>query len=226
MISNDFDGYIEKYIEGYLFSDLNSISRDIQKDKHPGNAAYLMMLSICSGIEFMGVLLKENSSRVEGDLIDTSGAFGHYCKHYLSLIDPNYKIFCELGRELIRNGIVHSFATKGKVGITRLGARDESHLVRYTKDGIIVINPEYLLEDFYESYIKYVKPRIEKGGDLYERANGNYETMRTEYIFQVDKVMQEASKKLDKLPWHHRDIDATSETIEILEVNGYFPVVS
>lgn len=79
MIRNDFDAYIDKYIEGYLFADLRTIINDVATNRHPGNMAYLLMVAVCSAMEFLGLLLRDDSPVKDGR-IDASHGFGHYVK--------------------------------------------------------------------------------------------------------------------------------------------------
>jgi len=39
---NTLDSFLDKYIEGYLFTDVKTVKDSVSKDMHPGNAAYLM----------------------------------------------------------------------------------------------------------------------------------------------------------------------------------------
>jgi len=220
---NTLDSFLDKYIEGYLFTDVKTVKDSVSKDMHPGNAAYLMTGALCSGMEFLGCLLRKQEDSAE---FSSSFAFDHYCKYYLSKVDKRYTAFGILGRELIRNGIAHSFATKGRIGITRRGDRDSSHLVRYADEGIIVINPDYLYEDFEKSYHEFVAPRIAKDGDLHSRAESNYELLKNKYNEEIERIEGAVANKLDDWPWLYKDIPANPNTVEIIEANGDLPLVS
>lgn len=218
MVTNDFDTYVEKYIEGYLFSDLGTIINDVSADKHPGNLAYMFMTALCSAMEFNGLLLQKGDPVKEGR-VDASTGFGHYVKHYLEKIDPNYAVIRELGPRLIRNGIAHAYATKGRVAITRVGERKTSHLIRYTTDETLVINANYLYEDFKRSYMDYAKPKMITDGELRERVISHYESIRNVYKEEVEKARSESRSHLEKIPWLHPDIQL-DHIDEDLEQNG------
>jgi hypothetical protein len=220
---NTLDSFLEKYIHGYLFTDVSTIKESVSKDHHPGNAAYLMTSALCSGIEFLGFLLRKQKDEEEPS---SSFAFEHYCKHYLSRVDSRYEAFGIIGRELIRNGIAHSFATKGKIGITRQGDRDETHLVRYADEGVVVLNPDYLYEDFKKSYEAYAAPRLVEGGDLRQRAEHNYELLKNKYNDEIERTEQAVGNKLDDWPWLFKDFSYEADTLEVIEVNGTIPIVS
>jgi|SRR5581483_6295096 len=223
---NTIDSFLEKYINGYLFTDLATIKDSVPKDMHPGNAAYLMTGALCSGIEFLGYLLQEQKVQDGPEAEGGSFAFEHYCKYYLARIEKRYEAFGVIGRELIRNGIAHSFATKGKIGITRRGDRDESHLVRYGSSGIVVINPDFLYEDLKQSYEQYALPLLSTGGKLRERAENNYEGLKGRYNTEIERTMQQAHKKIDSLPWLLKEVPSHPYTLEEIEANGFLPVVS
>ncbi|MGB4758703.1 MAG: hypothetical protein WBP26_01475 [Candidatus Saccharimonadales bacterium] len=227
MINNDLDNYIHKYVEGYLFADMQSIKNDVSPDKHPGNGAYTLLLSALSAMEFIGLLMRSElpirQDEISGDRVDASKGLGTYIKEYLSKIDPNYRVLCEIAPRLIRNGIAHTYATKGNVAITRQGDRDQSHLKVYGTQEILVINVDCLMEDFLKSYNQYVKPHLSKEDALYENINNNYEAIRNVYIGEVNNAMTSSQKQLKKLKHVHKDIDGS---LEELEVNGMFILVS
>ncbi|MEX0748873.1 MAG: hypothetical protein WD467_02760 [Candidatus Saccharimonadales bacterium] len=220
---NILDSFLDKYIDGYLLSDIKTIKDKIPRDNHPGNASYLMTSALCSGIEFLGFLLRQPQ---EGQEVNGSFAFEHYCKNYLKNIDSRYEAFGIIGRELIRNGIAHSFVTKGKVGITRRGDRDDTHLVRYADKKLVIINPDFLYEDFKKSYLEYAKPRLAETGDLRNRAETNYQRLKDKYNEEIDRIEQATKNKLDDWPWLYKDLVANEITMEIVEENGTEPMVS
>lgn len=223
MITNDLDDYIQKYIEGYLFADLESVRDDIDKNKHPGNGAYLLLLSTLSAMEFLGLLLREGSPIGAHGGVDASLGLGSYIKNYLSLLDPRYKVLCEIAPRLIRNGIAHAYATKGNIAITRMGNRIESHLVMYGTRKILILNADCLLEDFLESYEQHVKPHLVPSDGSYENVKSNYEAIRGVYLGEVTAAIAASQRKFNQLEHLYTDIDGT---LEELEFNGHFILVS
>ncbi|HEU5187882.1 MAG TPA: hypothetical protein VFT87_05280 [Candidatus Saccharimonadales bacterium] len=231
MLSHTLDEFLTKYIEDYMFGDLQTIKAEVSPDTHPGNAAYLMTSAICAGIEFMGSLLDIHPEPQKCEVCKMTklpgfSPFYFYCRQYMTLVDERYKGFGMVGRELIRNGLMHSFATKGKVAITRQGNRETAHLVRYSDAGLVVINPNFLYEDFMRSYNDFVKPELLKEGDIRTRALHNYEQMQELYGAQVDRTLVEASKSLKSWPWLHQDIPFDPQMSEIVEANGDLILVS
>ena len=227
MISNEFDNYILKYIEGYLFADMSSLRNDISPDKHPGNGAYTLLLSVLSAMEFIGLLMRAESpiqlDENSRPIVDASKGLGAYIKDYLSKVDKDYKALSEIAPRLIRNGIVHTYATKGNIAITRQGSRGESHLKIYGTRKTLIINVDFLLDDFLKSYHEYAKPNFSVGGVLYEAINNNYQAIRAVYKSEVGAAIAVSQRKLDQLEQVHSDIDGP---LEELEANGAYILVS
>jgi len=232
MISNDFDSYIKKYIEDYLLTDLINIKEKVPSALHPGNAAYLMTGAICSGIEFLGTLMTilevipgcDECKKPEQ--LRSKYPIDHYCNEYLSRIDIRYKKLGPVLRELIRNGIAHSFATKGKIGITRIGDRESTHLVRMTQEKFLIINANCLFADFKKSYESYVLPDISKDGCLRTLAIENYEQMKVVKSKEIDRTMQEMGDKLNDWPIVHEDVEYMSHMIDMIEESGELQLIS
>lgn len=191
MINTDFDSFIVKYIDTYLFDDLETIC-GIRKKK--GNGAYLYIFAVCSGMEFLGALLREDSPIKEGR-VNTSNALGHYIGHYLiPVVDKrykdNYSRFQKIASVLIRNGLAHSYAPKGPIAVGRYNCpylHMNFHQINGTKQ--LFINADILYKDFKKSYDR-VKLLIQPGGVLHERAQRHYEDIRTEYKKEVTGLLE------------------------------------
>lgn len=193
MIKNDFDNYIAHYIDSYLFNDLDTIHNDIKKRN--GNLAYLYLFAMCSAMEFLGLLLREDSPTREYDgksSVDSSNALSHYIKHYLKPTNTSfdYDLLQKIAPTLIRNGLAHSYATKGPIAVGRLNFVPSSwHMTRDKLGGLILIHTDQLYEDFKNSYFNTVKPLIQPGGKLYDRAKLNYDAIRVVYTKEVDDLL-------------------------------------
>lgn len=232
MITNDLDSFIKKYIEGYLLADLLTIKEKVPSDQHPGNAAYLMTSAVCSGIEFLGTLIT-TLAVIPGcdkckkpEQLRNNYPLDHYCIEYLSRIDIRYKELGPVLRELIRNGIAHSFATKGKIGITRIGDRETTHLVRMTQEKFLIINADCLFDDFKKSYENYVLPDISKGGRMRPLAIENYERMKNMKSKEIDRTIQGMGNKLDDWPIIHENIEYMSRMVDEIEELGELQLIS
>ena len=214
MIRNDLDQYLKKYIEGYLLADLKTIHEKVSVSGNGsaslGNLGYLFTIAICSAMEFLGLLLREDSPVKEGK-INASNAMSHYVKHYLEPIDSRYAAFRAVGTQLIRNGISHTYATKGNIAITRKGGRATTHLIKYGKDGVFVLNPDCLYEDFLLSYEK-LKQFIASDEEFRVKINVHYEAIRGVYTEEVNRTVQ----GLDGIEWIDKD-DGYVTSVDIID---------
>jgi hypothetical protein len=224
MQANTLDEFLSKYIEGYLFADLESVRSNIDAAED-NNAAYLMLAGICAGIEFLGYLTGRDYE-VHHGIISTGKGFTDYCSEYLAPIDSRYDTFGVIGKKLIRNGIMHNFATKGLIGVTRRGEREKTHLVRYTDEGLIIINPNFLLEDFKESYVNNVSQKLKNDQTVRMRANRNYIAIKNQDASEINRIINSVSTDLDQWPWFYKSAETTAQTTETIEANGDLPVVS
>ena len=226
MIRNDFNQYIEKYIEGYLFADLKTIHENVSKDgSHQsslGNLAYIFTTAMCSAMEFLGLLLREKDVVKDGR-IDASNALAHYIKYYLEPIDPKYSVLRAIGSQLVRNGITHTYATKGNIAITRQGTREQTHFVKYGSEGVIVLNPDYIYEDFLKSY-EVVKSKLATEKDLLARVEEHYNTIKAVYASEVGSL---DTKSIMGAEWKDKTSGiAAVDIIDSIEVNGDLVFVS
>lgn len=192
MIRSDFDAFIDKYIDTYLFDDLETIS-EIKKLK--GNEAYLYIFAVCSGMEFLGALLRKESPIDIKGKVNTSNALAHYIKNYLIPAADNqhkegYKLFQRIAPVLVRNGLAHSYAPKGPIAVGRY-----NHLYNHMKiqeiNGVsqLFINADILYQDFKKSYNNATKLLIQPDGKLHERAQQHYEEIRTVYRDEVAELL-------------------------------------
>jgi hypothetical protein len=207
---HDLDAFLENQIDDYLLKDVQTVKDRVPVNIHPGNAAYLMIGAVCSGIDFIGSLVTEQTlipgCEVCGkpEQIRNDFPFEHYCQDYLAKVDGRYATLGPLIRELVRNGISHSFATKGKIGITRVGNREASHLT-YNKDiGLFVINADCFFDDFKMSYEQYALLDVSDGGSKREQALKNYVQMRDSYSKHIERTMSDLKDKLDKWEWEFK----------------------
>lgn len=229
---NTLDEFLNKYIEGYLLEDLINVRKTIPPKVHPGNAAYLMTGAICSGIEFLGALISTRTVTPgcehcrKPEQTRSNFPFEHYCKDYLSQVDLRYKNLGPVLRELIRNGIAHSFATKGKIGITRIEGTEDMHLTRMTKEGFLVINSDRFLEDFAKSYYDFFKPDITNNEDKKQQALENFEYSRSVKEKEINRTMSAMEGKLEDWPRVYPEVDHMDHMVDAVEEYGDIPLVS
>jgi len=230
---NTLDEFLDRYVDGYLLTDLLNIKEKIPATTYQGNAAYLMTAAICSGIELLGTLTTEQEIIPECDKchkpeqVRNKFPFEHYCKYYLARVDKRYAALGPVVRELIRNGIAHSFATKGKIGITRVkGDNNDNHLVRMTDEGFIVINADNFFDDFKRSYLEYALPDIKEGGSKRSLALANYERMKTIKGAEIERTMSAVESKLADWPWVNKIVSYSPRMVDEIEDIGELQLVS
>lgn len=230
---NTLNEFLENYIEGYLLKDLFSVKENVPGDAHPGNAAYLITGAICSGIDFLGSLVTDRVTTAacehcgKPEHTRSKFPFEHYCKYYLSQVDPRYTNLGPVLRELIRNGIAHSFATKGKVGITRVSdSHDDLHLVKMTKEGFLVLHADRFYDDFKKSYAEFYKPELASNPDKNAKALENYEHMRASKEIEIERTMRDVKNKLNDWPLLYSDVDYLDHMVDEVEAHGELPLIS
>lgn len=190
--SFDVKSYLEPYIDGYLLCDLESIAYTIPSDKHPGAAGYPLILTICAGMELLGALLRP-SIKDKFNEDDGIKYFGHYWKHYLSKVDPEYEKYGEVARTLIRNGLAHLFMTKPRIGVVK--SNPQYHLKKV--EGHLIIDAVKLYEDFKKSYIDYAKPVLLDNQDGSILASNRLHNILAKYTIESDENLKKLLGKLD-----------------------------
>ncbi len=231
---HNLDNFLDKYIDSYLLSDLVKIKQKVPHNIHPGNAAYPMTGAICAGIELLGSLVAGTQVKAACEACKSKeqsfskAPFIYYCQHYLSQVDPRYKNFGPVLSQLIRNGIAHSFATKGKVGITRVDPMpgEENHLVRMTQEGFLVVNADRFFDDFVKSYELYFKPDVADGGDNRQKALEGYEWLKDKYATDIQNTETQTQDKFNDWPLLHPEFPYMDDLVEHVEANGGLAFVS
>jgi hypothetical protein len=221
---HELDEFLERYVDSYLLADLTNI-----KNRVPGtvsaNAAYMITAAVCSGMELLGSLT------TTFEAFDGCGECGrpeqlrfkfpidHYCKHYMSQVDTRYKNLGPIARELIRNGIMHNFATKGKIGISRVIDR-EYHLTLASDQGILLMSADYFFEDFKRSYLEFAKSDISIGGAKHELALANYEKMKEIKAHEIERTMSIMEHKLAEWPRVKTEVVYSPLLVDQIEDSG------
>lgn len=185
--------YLDKYIDGYLLADLESIATRIPSNLHPGAAGYPMILTLCAGMELLGALLRPpNKEKFNED--DGIRYFGHYWKHYLSKVNPEYEQFGEVARTLVRNGLAHLFMTKPRIGVVK--SNPKLHLKQV--EDHLVLDAVQLYEDFKKSYLEYAKPGILDGKEGTQLASNRLRQIMAKYTIESDATLKKLMQDLEK----------------------------
>lgn len=118
MTNVSVDKFFSKYIDGYLFGDLEAMTKIIaNKEDNYGGVAYPMILTTLSGMELLGNLLMLNDS--EFNTSKGKKYFLNFWKNYLTKQAPTYFGLGEVFYSLLRHGIAHTFLTKYNILISK-----------------------------------------------------------------------------------------------------------
>lgn len=155
--------FLRRHVEGYLFKDLRTMNRvKLRKGQKIGGVGYPMLSAILAGIEMLGGLLQQN--RFDMSSSAGFGYFDNYWTNYLVQYSPQYARFSNIFRQLIRNGIAHTYLTKTGVWVIK---GDPSHHLELLNDGgnyYLIVDVKEFLNDFTNSYLQLVRPIVYGGG--------------------------------------------------------------
>lgn len=140
---DDLEEFLKRNVEGYLFSDLK-VMQGIP-------VTYPLLMSTFAGMELLGELLA--TKKMEG-----REYFVEYWSKYMypssSLSGAGDSLYT-----LVRIGIMHCFAPRGPIAVSRDGAEP----LRAAGD-VVIVDAVRLANDFVESYEVRVKPLVRATG--------------------------------------------------------------
>lgn len=171
------DEVLARTIEGFLHYDLTTMAVDDQSGK---GVAYPILISTFAGIEFLGALLSQEEFQPVGK---SASYFSAYWRDYLYPPPSNR---AELGGaiyKLVRNGLAHSFAMRGRIGVLRKEAA--IHLVR-DRYGVLVIDAVQLARDFLSSYRSRVRRHLTNGDAIKTSMEERLAEMERAYARDAD----------------------------------------
>jgi hypothetical protein len=148
------DQYLERFIEGYLFGDLQSMAAfRLPAGQQWGNLNYPMLMTALAGIEVLGVLTSRAPYKPEHG----AGRFREFWRDYVYVDRPAFGRLDSVAYEFIRHGLAHSFITKPMVVVTK--NQDPRHLHR-RNDHVLCIDAVTLADDLRTAYFDRLKPKI------------------------------------------------------------------
>lgn len=174
----DINNFLDQFVKGYLFNDLESMKRIVlPEDQKDGACGYPMIMSTLSGMELLGVLTSPNKyNHLKGDAY-----FKLYWDNFLVPYNDIYKDFSDFFRIMIRHGLMHSFATKTNVLITKGSA--ESHMHYDNKDlGIIAVDVNVFYDDFKNSYYRFFDPIVQENKEYKNIRKDSIQARLSEFI--------------------------------------------
>jgi hypothetical protein len=186
--------FLEKFIDGYLFSDLFNLDKiKLRNGKKYGACGYPMLTTMLTGMELLGILLSKNIYNYEHG----KGYFTTYWNAFLGNINPNYsqRSLANTVYQLARHGLVHTFITKTGIIVSKMKSTD--HLEYDTSKSKLIIDVSILLKDFYNSYqIKY-RPLILENRPFLKFTNIHAQKRINELS---DQYSRESIEEIQKLP--------------------------
>ena len=148
--------FLKQLIEGYLFYDLDSMSKiALTPGQYIGAANYPIVLSTISGMEILGFILQPDNNLFSNRKGDEY--FGYYWDEYFAEHEPKYKHLKKLFRKLIRHGLAHTFLTKNQIYITK---GSNKQILINSKQNKVCFDAIVFYKDFFDSYNNLVKPII------------------------------------------------------------------
>lgn len=198
--------FYEKFIEGYLFSDLENMSRLKPINNSYGAAGYPMLITTLSGMELLGALVQERGEQFSPSSNAGRVYFLDFWEQYLSQSYSEYSGLGNIFRALIRNGISHTFLAKKGVAVTK-GTNLRPIIDK--ENETLVVDAVTLYEDFREVVKNRVKP-------ILKRATGNPSAS----TMQVMLNGIEQSYNSEKLAAHYRTSSAVSQKISQALLSG------
>lgn len=174
----NLEEYLSKYIDGYLIGDLDNLTnnKDIQISKYC--CSFVIILTICAGIEFLGLLLNPDEEVANKKTIGRNRkCFSYYWDEKLN--DKYKNAICgDDAYNLIRNGLAHCFMVKSGIGTIR--KRPDEHLKISLNNGtrVLKIDADYFFEDFRKSYMKAKETLLDDGkGEKLATSRLNYQAL-------------------------------------------------
>jgi hypothetical protein len=169
------EAFLAKFVEGYLFKDLQSM-RDAQPipPSHDGAAGYPLLVTTMAGIELLGALLSpKNFDKLAG-----RPYFIDYWERFLYPQAPERNVADAIYR-LVRNGIAHAFVVKGDIHVYK--NEPGKHLKN--DNGVISIDAVALSQRFeasYHSSFRSLVSQLPTIGTRFSEIEQAYRTQATE----------------------------------------------
>lgn len=148
--------FLNKFVEGYLFHDLESMEKiTLPSGQNDGAVGYPMVSTVMAGIELLGNLLLPTSDPFDPN--SGNNYFYNYWDNYFAKHKPIYVNLGQLFRTLIRHGVAHTFVAKPGIFVTK-GSNQEIKLDATRQE--LYVDCNVLFNDFKQSYISLVKPLV------------------------------------------------------------------
>jgi hypothetical protein len=142
------DAFLGKFIEGYLFSDLETMKgAGPASPAADGHLGYPMFTAFASGVELLGFLMSDGTDAFKARRPYQN--FVSYWTEYLYPDEPRRGAGMSIF-QLIRNGVAHAFVAKAPTV-----AKRGPHLVNV--EGVVRVDAVQLADDLKASYYSHVR---------------------------------------------------------------------
>ena len=196
--------FLEQFVEGYLFKDLENLSIiKLEQGEKYGAAGYPMLISICAGIELLGIVVSEET-------FDHGEDFIYFDKFWNTLVELNPK-YGGLGRlvyKLARNGLAHTFVTKIGILVTK---DSNQHLKLDLNERILILDVNQLYSDLKTAYTRQVKPLLESEKSV---------LMQRQLDALIDYYEAQSKSEFDKFARENPGRQILSNVIEQITSSG------
>ena len=151
------ENFLIKFVEGYLFKDLESmVNIELAEVKEFGGAGYPVVSTALSGMELLGNLLTPGTSPFNPN--SGNDYFLYFWNSYLSQEYPAYSGLGRLFRQLMRNGISHTFVAKPGIFVEK-GTNRQVSVDTIRQE--VYVDCKVLFREFEDVYNKKVKPILD-----------------------------------------------------------------
>jgi len=199
------EDFLAIHVEGYLFGDLESMSRVAATEQEFGAVVYPMIATSLAGIELLGNLVTPSPFNPRGG----RDAFILFWSQYLYSSEPAAQRLAGTVYELTRHGLAHVFAKPGIVA-TKDG-NPERHC-RRESNGSLLIDALVLTADIRAAYAHRVTPLLEASG-----AGPNRSTMQARLDEMVRTYTDQSIQHADAV---HSTAPAAPLALNISHVNS------
>lgn len=153
----NIDDFLKQFVDGYLLGDLQSMAAVVvPSGKIYGGVGYPMVATTLAGMELLGELLMPNTDPFDPN--QSNVYFLNYWDNYFVQCNPAYTGLGRIFRQLMRNGISHTFVAKPGIFVEKGTNRQMSI---DTKRQEIYIDCNVFFREFEDSYLRFVRPIIE-----------------------------------------------------------------
>ena len=211
------DDFFADFIDGYLASDLDTMSKANRAEGLMyGDVGYPMVLTTLAGIELLGVLLLPTTTPVTRR--NGRNRFLRFWNDYLAKDFSVYSGFGDLFYGLLRNGVAHTYTAKHGVYVTKGSGAP----LRYdAANRQVTIDSNVFAQDFLSVYRKNVLPLLSSEDD----AGLNAMSMQT-HLDELMKLYEEDSVvEFQNLKPSQESLENASRAFDAVKVFNASPAV-